>query len=77
MLGLPEPKPPIDPEMAKLAVEFRSQRANETAEIMDARAQERDAYIQAQEQNAWLRAKRVELERRMMAQGIELPDDEP
>ena len=61
--------------MVKLAVEFRQKRADETADLLDARAAERDAYIAAKEQNAWLRAKRLELERHMLRQGIELPPD--
>jgi hypothetical protein len=61
--------------MVRLAAEFRAQRADETAQILDARNSEREAYIQAREQVSWLRAKRAELERRMMAQGIELPKD--
>lgn len=61
--------------MVKLAVDFRSQRAEETAQILDARAVERNAYIHAKEQLAHVRAKRAELERHMLRQGIELPPD--
>jgi hypothetical protein len=61
--------------MVRLAVEFRSQRADETTELLDARAAERDEYIQAKEQLAYIRAKRAELERHMLRQGIELPKD--
>ena len=75
-MGLPQAPPPVDHSMIRLAAEFRAARADEMTEILDSRARERDEFIEAKEQNVWLRAKRVELERSMMRQGMEIPPDD-
>lgn len=76
VLGLPPANPPLDHGMIRLAAEFRARRADEMTELLDSRLRERDAFIEAKEQNVWLRAKRIELEKSMLRQGMELPPDD-